>query len=139
MKTVTQKSFSAEIAELKKMIEWVRSYLIQVRCKPFEMRRIELALEEALVNVIEHAYQKKGGLVDLTFQLGQEGFIEIQIKDHGPPFNPIKEVPKLNHSPKIEDREEGKLGIYLMTQMVDEVRYTREGEYNILVLRKKMV
>jgi serine/threonine-protein kinase RsbW/sigma-B regulation protein RsbU (phosphoserine phosphatase) len=36
----------------------------------------------------------------------------------------------------IEDRQLGGLGIHLVKKMVDEAKYRREGDRNILLLRK---
>lgn len=138
MELTTKKTFSADLKELKKMIEWARGYLLQIDCDPILIRKVELALEEALVNIIRHAYESKGGSIDLCFLGKKKGYLEIEIQDQGPPFNPVKEAAPVNPSLPLEEREVGGLGVHLMKQMVDEVLYRREENRNILTLKKKL-
>ena len=62
---------------------------------------VELAVDEACTNVIEHAYQGiEGGDIECTFDAGEEA-LTIIIRDHGQPFDPSS-VPDANISPKLE-------------------------------------
>jgi anti-sigma regulatory factor (Ser/Thr protein kinase) len=98
---------------------------------------IELAVEEALVNIFNHAYPKRPGDVQVRCKRDQ-GLLVIEIIDSGIPFDATAfSDPDLTAD--ISARREGGLGIFLMKRMVDEVRYRRAARCNILelVVRKE--
>ncbi len=101
------------------------------------LNRVELVLEEALVNVIRHAYGGGPGEVEVTCALapagpGRKRFL-VEIRDSGPSFDP-------NHGPapdlesSLEERRIGGLGIHLMRRMADELTWERIEPHNVLRL-----
>lgn len=131
-------SFNAELNALYPMLEWVRSRLETSGLSDVEIRRIEIALEEALVNIISYAYQAKRGMIELEYHLIPGEYVELVIKDQGLPFNPLKQVKKVNPLATLEEREEGGLGVLFMQKLMDKVEYQRYREANILTLRKNL-
>ncbi|MDD2237460.1 MAG: ATP-binding protein [Kiritimatiellae bacterium] len=93
--------------------------------------KIELALEEILVNVVHYAYPPgTTGVVDVGC-LTDEAGISLCIADSGRPFNPLeKEKPDLDI--ELEERQIGGLGIFLTREMVDAIEYRREQDRNII-------
>jgi serine/threonine-protein kinase RsbW len=94
---------------------------------------ITLAVGEAVGNVIKHAYQ---GRTDQTFQLScrtRDGFLEVEVRDHGGPFDP-KETPEL--AP--DELRPGGRGLYLIKTIMDEIEYGRDGEENVVSMRKRL-
>jgi serine/threonine-protein kinase RsbW len=96
-----------------------------------ERHAVILAVDEAASNVIRHSY--KG---DPTQELALtwrwiEGGIEVEIRDHGEPFDPReKTVP-----PPDELRVSGR-GLFLMRTIMDQIDYRREGSTNLVRMRK---
>ena len=129
--------FPAKIHELKRALAWLRSHLEKAGLEKKEILRLELVLEEAFVNSIQHAYRGKEGLVELEFKHLPDQTIEFAISDFGPPFNPLKEGPQVDITLPIEEREAGGLGIYLMQHCIDDVRYFRKEEKNTLIFIKR--
>jgi len=99
------------------------------------IHQIHLACEEALVNVIHYAYPDGNGDIELTYDLNEEKGFVIEIIDRGVPFDPLS-LPEPDIGASIEDRKIGGLGVYMMRNIMDEVRYKREGDRNILALIK---
>jgi len=100
---------------------------------PDRINEIELALEEALVNIISYAYPDADavGKVEICCWLNDQALFIIEIKDSGIPFDALKkDDPDL--SGEIAEREVGGLGIYLIKQFMDDVKYRREQGHNIL-------
>src|SRR3990167_4689175 len=64
--------FSAQIDRLPEILEWMRNRLQQKGLNPKAIRRLELALEEAIVNVIRHSYQGKEGKIELALEVDSE-------------------------------------------------------------------
>lgn len=99
--------------------------------------QMNLALEEAVVNVMNYAYPADVGgdlRVDAQCSRGQLIFI---ITDKGIPFDPTeKEMADTTLS--AEERPIGGLGIFLVDQLMDSVVYQRVDGMNVLTLSKKL-
>lgn len=95
--------------------------------------RIRLASEEALVNVILHAYRGAEGPVDVAWENTPEPALVIVIRDQGPAFDPLaSENPDIASG--LEERKVGGLGIFFIREVTDRVHYRRENESNVLTL-----
>ncbi len=133
-----QKSFTATLSELYAMLGWVCEKLDQTGLSDVEVRRIEIALEEGLVNVISYAYQGKEGTVVISIQFEEGKYVEITIEDSGLPFNPLKHKRKVDPFIPVEELEEGGLGILFMQKLMDKVEYQRVKTKNQLTMRKNL-
>jgi serine/threonine-protein kinase RsbW len=104
-----------------------------------EARAIVRSVDEALTNVIRHAYEGREGLpIELTCRrLWTDGEpavpygVEIVIEDSGVAANPQK----LRSRPLDEIRPGG-LGIHFMKQSMDIVEFSRENDKNVLRMVK---
>ena len=89
--------------------------------------RIILAVDEAIANVVEHAYGSEKGLIQITLTLDEEK-LEIGVCDHGADFKPvIKENPDIKKH--IQLGLKGGLGMFLMRRVMDEVVYSTNTQY----------
>jgi serine/threonine-protein kinase RsbW len=96
---------------------------------------LELAVEEACANVIEHAYCCEGGDLAISFEaVGRDVIITLQ--DHGQPFAP-EDVATPDLSAPLTKRRIGGLGMHLMYQLMDEVRFDFAVGINTLVMVKR--
>jgi anti-sigma regulatory factor (Ser/Thr protein kinase) len=105
---------------------------------PPTLRKVELASEEALVNIIRHAYQELPGEIEIEVRAFPHSHVEIVIQDRGPPFDPLEEDREVDRTSSLEEREEGGLGIIFIRKYMDDVRYQRRGDQNVLTLVKKL-
>jgi len=136
---MTSSVFSATSATLPDILAWIRSHLNLTPLSQREKKQLELAMEEAIVNVIRHA---KSENLHLTVRQTPNRQIEFDLSDSGPPFNPLKAPPSKQGSPLIEGqhpREQGLggKGLILMHKCIDALLYRREDDHNILTLIKK--
>jgi serine/threonine-protein kinase RsbW len=96
---------------------------------------LQLAVEEACTNVIEHAYGGNGGDLDITFE-ARERDVVLTVRDHGRPFAPEKVVAP-DMSLPLTQRRIGGLGLHLMYQLMDEVKFDFAEGRNTLVMVKR--
>jgi serine/threonine-protein kinase RsbW len=100
-----------------------------------EILDTQLAVEEAVTNIILHGFGGLAGKIHITGH-ATRGIIEIRIEDTAPPFNPLS-VPDPDFTPDIRSRSMGGLGIFLIRKVMDEVIYRNDQGKNILVLIKR--
>jgi anti-sigma regulatory factor (Ser/Thr protein kinase) len=112
--------------QLPKAIAFVHLAALNADILESAIWKIELAVEEVLVNAIKHGGTDLDG-IELSFSGVHPTGIKITIKDRGIPFNPLE------WGTNVEQIIGGK-GIGLIKQCVDEMAYTREGEANVLTL-----
>lgn len=93
---------------------------------------LELALEETLVNIFSYAYPEKPGHVNITCRM-TDGRLVILIEDEGLPFSVVSAAAP-DITADVLERKIGGLGIYLIMSLMDDVRYRREGDRNLLEL-----
>ena len=96
--------------------------------------RVDLVMEEVLVNAINYAYPTGEGEIEVECLAEGPGRFCVRVKDWGVPFNPLEQdTPDL--SADISSRRVGGLGIYLVRQMAAGLAYEcREGG-NVLTIR----
>lgn len=99
-----------------------------------EIFQIQLAVDEACTNIIEHAELKEENKISIKCR-NLEDKIELVIEDRGKPFDPTTtKPPDLKSGP--QERELGGLGVHFIKTFMDEVKYEfREGK-NVLTLIK---
>jgi serine/threonine-protein kinase RsbW len=88
---------------------------------------VQMAVDEACSNVIEHAYQGQDkGEITLCCDC-QDGEWVITVHDTGRPFDPAA-VPEPNLNVNLDDIKTGGLGLYFMHQLMDQVEFTFNEE-----------
>jgi anti-sigma regulatory factor (Ser/Thr protein kinase) len=98
------------------------------------MYRLELVLEEALMNRIWHAYPE-GGLHQIEFELlTSPAAVQLRFIDDGVAFNPMDRAE--NELPtSLNKAQVGGLGLLLTRKAVSDAHYERNQGRNILTLR----
>ena len=94
---------------------------------------MELVTEEVLVNIFHHAYPPGEGEVGVSVAMEGEDRCVIEFTDHGTPFDPLS-APEPDVKASLDERRPGGLGVLFIRTLVDEVRYLRRGDSNILTL-----
>lgn len=103
-----------------------------------ECARVELAVDEALNNVIRHAYRHEPGHpVELVFTLDERCFT-LEVADEGAPMPP-RRAPVLDFDPgDLEHLPEGGMGLFIIHSVMDQVEYRSAGGRNSLVMTRRL-
>ena len=128
--------FEATHTNLSNLLTWVHDLITTTSFNPSDKMHIELAVEEAVVNVIVHSKEKKPIQISLTFRHKPFSFIEFDICDNASPFNPLAQSEKNFEDLPLEQRLEGGAGLLLIKKCTDALYYRRENDQNILTLVK---
>ena len=132
-------AFAARLSELKQMISLLRARCAQLGAAPELVVRIELALEELLVNTIQHGYRTAEGQVWITITPSADG-IRLNYEDAAPPFNPfaidVVALARAHAGNNPETRPTGGLGRLLVARLCTSSSYTYDSmrKRNVLSL-----
>jgi len=99
-----------------------------------EILDTQLAVEEAITNVIVHGYGRPGESILVSSRIRSDR-AEVCITDTAPRFDPLS-VADPDIGEGIDDRELGGLGVFLIRRVMDEVSHRYEEGKNVLVLTK---
>ena len=100
--------------------------------------QVQLAVDEACTNIIQHAYSGESEKSIRILCSMSGNYLVIKIRDWGKPFDPDS-VPPPKIGAELSERKLGGLGIFLMRQVMDEVRYIfNPRRYNELIMIKHL-
>ena len=124
-----------DVHEVKRLNDFQKSVFAELNLERPLVRKLQLAVEEAVVNVIDYAYPiGTEGLIEIRMMYDGKS-LKIMIIDSGVAFDPtLKE--KADTTLSAEDRQIGGLGIHLVREIMDTINYIREGGKNVLTLIK---
>lgn len=103
-------------------------------------RSLNVALDELLQNTIAHGFagRQGGGIGVVTIAVELEmDRVTVTLTDDGRPFDPLGAAAP-DTAGSLEERPIGGLGIHLVRQLMDEVRYQRRADRNIVTLVKRL-
>lgn len=127
---------SSRMENLGAISDFITSAASQLGLDEDQAFAVQMAVDEACTNVIEHAY---AGRVDGSIQIRVElvnDQVVVTIHDHGQPFDPTRVLPP-NLCAPIEEQEDRCLGLFLMGKLMDSVDFRFDAvEGNLLTMTK---
>ena len=128
--------FIATKDQLKNIRAFVKSLLNEKDFSKDEIEKIILAVGEASMNIVQHAY--KGGNEDKTIKVEieiKEKKLFVHLFDHGKPVVPENIKPR-----DLKNIKPGGLGSFFIGEIMDEVKFMSIGKdwINHLVLTKNL-
>ena len=122
-----------DIAEIGKLAQFIEEIGEDFSLSPDVVFNLNLVLEEAVVNVINYAYPKEEHQsIYLSAKLLEDSIVFV-LTDTGLEFDPTK-APDADITLSADDRPIGGLGIFLIRQIMNQVKYERIDGKNVLTL-----
>lgn len=126
-----------DIAEVPVMAEFVDAVCEEVKLDASAVMQVNLAIEEAVVNVMNYAYPS-GTQGEITLLAEADtSQLKFILTDSGKPFDPTTHA-EVDTTLSAEKRGIGGLGIHLMRRYMDSINYERIGDQNVLTLCRKL-
>ncbi len=127
-----------EVKQIGVLTEFIEGICEEMGLDAMLTFNLNLALEEAVTNVIMYAYptDEEHSMTMKTWTENNDTVLTFELSDQGKPFDPIKNAPEVNTTLSAEERGIGGLGIFLIKKIMDEVNYRREENTNILTMKK---
>ena len=137
MRPMMRMVIDSRLSEIRRAAGLVDEFKARHGLADEEANVIHLLLDEILSNCIRHGL---GGAashaIAVTLDLS-EGEMRIEVEDDGVAYDPTQAAaPVLADS--LEERTEGGLGMVFMRALTDSIEYRRAGEWNRLVLRRRL-
>lgn len=131
-----------DVSQVPLLGEWVEVLGKEWGLPMSAVFQLNLALEEAVVNVMSYAYpgeRDKPIWLVAVYDNDGSGISEITftLKDNGIPFDPT-EADEPDVTLSAEERNIGGLGIFLVQQMMSSVEYKRTDTQNVLTMVYKI-
>jgi serine/threonine-protein kinase RsbW len=128
-------TFPGEYESLEKIAHFIREESESIGLTHAEVFAVETAVDEAVSNIIEHAYLGENkGTITCTC-LPATDHITIILEDFGQPFDP-RTVPPPELDVPLKQRKINGLGMFMMQKWMDEVHFEFCHECNRLVMVK---
>lgn len=125
-----------DVQEVPKLAAFVDEVCEWMGFDPMLTMQLNLAIEEAVVNVMDYAYPPgTKGEVDIDVKADADKLM-FTISDNGVAFDPTAKA-EVDTTLSAEERQIGGLGIHLVRHIMDNVEYERKDGRNILRLSKK--
>jgi serine/threonine-protein kinase RsbW len=125
-----------ELIEIGRMSQIIDEFCASNKLPPETAFALNLSLEEILTNIIRYGYgDNDDHVIHVRLNLHQDQ-VYIEVEDDGKPFNPLEVEPPDIHKP-LDERPIGGLGIHLVKNHMDSLRYKRKEGRNLLIMRKK--
>ena len=129
-------SVLARLKDITQARDFVTEAAETAGLEPRAVYHCQVAVDEALTNIIEHGYG--GGDAEARIELRcvvEGGRFVITVIDDSPPFDPLAHgEPEFDIA--LDDREPGGWGIFFIKKMMDEVTYNHVEGRNYLRLTK---
>jgi PAS domain S-box-containing protein len=126
--------FAASQDEIPKITAYLDKVMSQGYFGKKEILEVQLAVEEACINIIRHGYRGAEGTI-LVMNDFEDDDLKVTIEDRARRFDPTQfEMPTFVDN--VDERPLGGLGIHLLKSLVDESRYEYQEGKNRLTLIK---
>jgi len=94
----------------------------------------ELAINEAIANIIQHTYKGEPKYIIMTMNWMEPDTLEVLLRDFGPKVDPSK-----IKSRDLNDIRPGGLGVYIIQRIFEVMEFRDVEEGNLLYLKRSFL
>jgi serine/threonine-protein kinase RsbW len=126
---------TSSLDEIPRLADAVEAFCEPLAPGPRDLHALQLALEEAVTNVIHHGYGGRPGHA-FTLELRREDRrVTAVLTDDAPAYDPLARPEVDVHAP-LAERGIGGLGVHLVKKLMDSAAYERRDGRNVLTLAR---
>jgi OFA family oxalate/formate antiporter-like MFS transporter len=144
---IEERTFPAELSALSNVMDFISARAERAGLPAKAILRTQLAVEEAVANICHYAYLEEAAINLVNYPYHEPGSFVVRARneessfamdliDQGLAFNPLS-FASLDPKTMLEDPDLKGLGIHLIRQITDEVRYNRVDDKNVLTIIMK--
>ena len=116
----------------KSFYTWLHDTCEEWKLNPELINKLDMCCEELYANITFYSYPPKTGIIEVTISKTTDKII-LQFEDEGIPYNPLEKAdPDITLPP--EERPCGGLGIFMVKEMADDIKYQHIGNKNVLTV-----
>ena len=131
-------TFEASVDRIPWLTDQINELLEGLDCPMKAQMQIDVALDELLANIASYAYTTGKGEVTVRFDFDPDSrTVAITFIDSGTAYDPNAK-PDPDVTLKVEERDVGGLGIFLVKKTMDDMKYVRRDGHNILTISKRI-
>ena len=138
MSSIQKLTVTGYFSNLAQIADFVTQAATQAGLDDKGCYAVQMAVDEACANIIEHAYGGEGeGKIQLACQAQAEG-LQVTISDQGIPFDP-EQIPELDTKAPLTERSRRGMGLFFIYKLMDRIEYkpnTSKGNQLILFKRR---
>lgn len=125
--------------DLYQITDFVVHHALDAGFTEVEAGKIKIAVYEAAINIVEHAYEYKGHhFIDVIVKYDSDHFT-IVLMDRGKSFDFEKRMKPYSASAAVERKQTGGFGLHIMKRAMDEVTYESDPVWgNKLTMTKRI-
>ncbi|MDR1509609.1 MAG: ATP-binding protein [Synergistaceae bacterium] len=133
-------TFPAEISEIENVYGFISRILSESGLDAAVATLFELAADEIFSNIVKYGYESEASrtaadaAVYIAIHIGDDA-VSMTFRDRGNPFDPLQTHPP-DLSLGLDERPVGGLGIHIVKNSFDDVRYSFEEGFNVFTLIK---
>jgi serine/threonine-protein kinase RsbW len=120
-----------DLAEIPRLATFVEAFCAPLAPTPKDVPALQLALEEAVTNVINHGYADSQPHTFTVELAAADRRVTVIVTDDAPAYDPLARA-EVDITLPLEDRPIGGLGVHLVKKLMDSARYERRDGHNIL-------
>jgi anti-sigma regulatory factor (Ser/Thr protein kinase) len=132
------RTFPADISEIENVYGFISRFFSENEVDSAMEPIFDLAVDEIFSNIVKHGYESEASRTAAAVHIAlhvEDGAVSLTFRDRGKPFDPLQARPP-DLSLDLDERPMGGLGIYIVKNSFDDVRYSFEDGFNVFTLKK---
>lgn len=137
MNAAAKKNLPAKVEYLQQVVDFVSDIARQQGINSDKITNMQVVVEEIFVNICRYSYEDNNLGIQMRCWADDNNFFNIEMIDWGQPFNILNsENPDITMD--IESRKIGGLGIWIVKNLTDKIKYSRIDDKNVLEVSFKI-